>query len=108
MLVIKNSNKLMGNEINGWLCYSVTTTADMDNIVEYEFQFMKSTPVKSSPYQQFYHMSKDSYYKIKVRILTNEITEFNNEGCVEYMPTYSFKTLNGFVELLENRLPIGD
>lgn len=108
MLVIKNSNKLMGMEINGWLCYSTNIAADADNIVEYEFQFMKSTPVKSSPYQQFYHMTKDRYYKIKVRILTTEITEFNNEGYIEYMPTFSFKTLKGFVELLETRLPTGD
>lgn len=97
----------MGAEINGWLCYSVTTTAGTDSIVEYEFQFMKSTPVKNSPYQQFYHMTKDQYYKIKVRILSNQITEFNNEGCIEYMPTFSFKTLKGFIELLETRLPTG-
>ena len=107
-MIIKNANKIMGAEINGWLCCSVTPMADKDDIIEYEFQFMKSTPVKSSITQHYYHMTKDSYYKIKVRILTKEVTEFNNEGCIEYMPTFTFKTLMGFIELLETRLPLGD
>lgn len=102
---IKNPEKFLDANINGWTCNGANTIIEKDtNEITYEFNFWRQKPVINSPYRTWHTMARDEHTNVKIKLLSDGMIEFNNDGCVEYLSDWSIETMANFIELLENKI----
>jgi hypothetical protein len=110
---LENAGKMLNQVIpttdgNIWFVRDVSIT--MDDDVTYMFDLVTDVPVKSSPYQQYYHMTKLREERIKLRLhKTNSgadsIYELFCSGTIWHGYVNDINTMNKFISLLADKLP---
>ena len=109
---LENAGKMLNQAIptvdgNLWFVRDVSIT--MDDDVTYMFDLVTQVPVKSSPNQQYYHMTKAMEERVKLKLLkTNTsggVYELQCSGVMWHGYVTDINTINKFISLLADKLP---
>ena len=110
---IENVGKMLNQAIpttdgNLWFVRDVAVT--MDDDITYIFDLVTQVPVKSSPNQQYYHMTRVLEQKIKLRLIKteyakNNIYELKCGGTQWNGYCEDINTINKFISVLADKLP---
>ena len=111
-MILKNVDKILHQPIftkdgNLWFVKDVNVT--MDDDVTYEFKLVTQVPVKSSPNQQYYHMTRTMDETVKLVLITdytkNNIYELLCGGAMWRGYCEDIDTMDKFISVLADRLP---
>ena len=112
---IENAGKMLNQAIptkngNLWFVKDVSITMDVDNGITYIFDLVTQIPVKSSPNQQYYHMTRAIEERVKLILIKSE--EYKNNiyrlqcsGTEWHGYVTDINTMNKFISLLADKLP---
>lgn len=118
-MILKNPEKILHQPIiaedgNLWFANDVSVLIDTDNGLTYEFNLVTQQPVKSSPNQQYYHMTRTVEHKATLR-LHKMVDRYAKQGDSVYElfcgnMTYhgycvDIDTMNKFISVLVKQLP---
>jgi hypothetical protein len=108
-MIIKNPEKLLKQWIpthdgDLWYVTDVSVTIDVDNGIAYRFKLQTDAPVKSSPNQQYYHMTRTIEKEITLRI-TGPIYELYCDGLALHGYCKDIDSMDKFIKQVENILP---
>ena len=107
-MIIKNPDKLLKQWIqtNGdlWFVTDVSITMDNDASIAYRFKLQTDAPVKSSPNQQYYHMTRTIEKEITLRI-TGQVYELYCDGLALHGYCKDIDAMDKFIKQVENILP---
>lgn len=110
---LENAGKMLNQAIptvdgNLWFVRDVCIT--MDDEVTYMFDLVTQVPVKSSPNQQYYHMTRAIEERVKLVLFKSE--EYKNNiyrlqcsGTEWHGYVTDINTMNKFISLLADKLP---
>jgi hypothetical protein len=106
-MILKNVDKILHQPIitkdgNLWFAKDVIVT--MDDDVAYEFKLVTQVPVRSSPTQQYYHMTKTLDYTATLRLFGTTYELFCG-GQVWRGYCTDIDTIDKFILLLADMLP---
>jgi hypothetical protein len=114
-MILKNPDKILHQPIftkdgNFWFATDVNVLMHIDNSIEYEFKLVTQIPVKSSPNQQYYHMTRtmDETAKltlIKTDYAKNNIYELLCGGAMWRGYCSDIDTMDKFISVLADKLP---
>lgn len=111
-MILKNVEKILHKPIltkdgNLWFAKDVNVT--MDDDVTYEFKLVTQVPVKSSPNQQYYHMTRTMDETAKLVLITNytknNIYELLCGGAMWRGYCEDIDTMDKFISVLADMLP---
>ena len=108
-MLIKNPEKLLKQWIpthNGdlWYVTDVSVTIDVDNGIAYIFKLQTDAPVKSSPNQQYYNMTRTIEKEVTLR-LSRHTYQLSTPETVWQGYNKDIDTIDKFIKQLENVLP---
>ena len=112
-MTLKNVDKILHQPIftkDGDLWFVKDVNVTMDDDVTYEFKLVTQIPVKSSPNQQYYHMTRtmDETAKltlIKTDYAKNNIYELLCGGAMWRGYCEDIDTMDKFISVLADKLP---
>ena len=111
-MILKNVDKILHQPIftkDGELWFVKDVNVTMDDDVTYEFKLVTQVPVKSSPNQQYYHMTRTMDETVKLVLITdytkNNIYELLCGGAMWRGYCEDINTMNKFVSVLADKLP---
>jgi hypothetical protein len=111
-MTLKNVNKILHQPIftkDGDLWFVKDVNVTMDDDVTYEFKLVTQVPVKSSPNQQYYHMTRTMDETVKLVLITdytkNNIYELLCGGAMWRGYCEDIDTMDKFISVLADRLP---
>ena len=93
--------------INGqmWIVNECNKLADAErNLPAYEFECITDVPVKSSPNQQYYHMTKTLRARAELTLYDKSFELLCN-GEIKYGPIVAIDTKDKFISVLTEMLP---
>lgn len=99
---------IIGSDGQMWIVTECNRYADVDRGPYYEFVFVTDVPVKSSPQQKYYHMTKALKVKAELTFLRHQhenIFELACNGEVRYGPISAIDTVDKFKIILIEMLP---
>ncbi len=107
-MILKNPDKLLrqfipsatGNLV--WCATNVNVT--MDDEITYTFEFVTQAPVKSSPNQQYYSMTRAKNCEVKLKLF-GDTYEIFCEGETQRGYCTDIDTLDKFIHILIYLLP---
>jgi hypothetical protein len=106
-MIIKNPEKLLKQFIpnNGdiWFVRDLSVTMD-DNGISYIYKMSTEIPVKSSPHQQYYHMTRAVEQEVILRLLDSTFELYCN-GQAVYGYCKDIDTIDKFIKKVEDILP---
>ena len=112
---LENAGKMLNQAIptvdgNIWFVRDVSITMDVDNGITYIFDLVTDVPVKSSPNQQYYHMTKSMEERVKLTLIKidypkNNIYELLCGGAMWRGYVTDIDTMNKFISVLADKLP---
>ena len=109
---LENAGKMLNQAIptttgNIWFVRDVSITMDED--VTYIFDLVTQIPVKSSPNQQYYHMTRTMDETVKLVLITdytkNNIYELLCGGALWRGYCEDINTMHKFISVLADKLP---
>lgn len=116
-MILKNPEKILHQPIftkDGDLWFVKDVNVTMDDDVTYEFKLVTQQPVKSSPNQQYYHMTRTVEHKATLRLhkmvdkyIKNgySVYELVSNGMVQHGYVKDIDTMDKFISVLADRLP---
>ena len=111
-MTLKNVDKILHQPIftkDGDLWFVKDVNVTMDDDVTYEFKLVTQIPVKSSPNQQYYHMTRTMDETAKLVLITdytkNNIYELLCGGAMWRGYCEDIDTMDKFISVLADRLP---
>ena len=111
-MILKNVDKILHQPIftkDGDLWFVKDVNVTMDEDVTYEFKLVTQVPVKSSPNQQYYHMTRTMDETVKLVLITdytkNNIYELLCGGAMWRGYCEDIDTMDKFISVLADRLP---
>ena len=111
-MILKNVDKILHQPIftkDGELWFVKDVNVTMDEDVTYEFKLVTQVPVKSSPNQQYYHMTRTMDETVKLVLITdytkNNIYELLCGGAMWRGYCEDIDTMDKFISVLADRLP---
>lgn len=111
-MILKNVEKILHQPIftkDGELWFVKDVNVTMDDDVTYEFKLVTQVPVKSSPNQQYYHMTRTMDETVKLVLITdytkNNIYELLCGGAMWRGYCEDIDTMDKFISVLADRLP---
>ena len=111
-MIIKNPEKILKQPIftkDGDLWFVKDVNVLMDGDITYEFKLVTQVPVKSSPNQQYYHMTRTMDETAKLVLITdytkNNIYELLCGGAMWRGYCEDIDTMDKFISVLADRLP---
>ena len=111
-MILKNPEKILQEPIftkDGELWFVKDVNVTMDDDVTYEFKLVTQVPVKSSPNQQYYHMTRTMDETVKLVLITdytkNNIYELLCGGAMWRGYCEDIDTMDKFISVLADRLP---
>ena len=111
-MILKNVDKILHQPIftkDGELWFVKDVNVTMDDDVTYEFKLVTQVPVKSSPNQQYYHMTRTMDETAKLVLITdytkNNIYELLCGGAMWRGYCEDIDTMDKFISVLADRLP---
>ena len=111
-MILKNVEKILHQPIftkDGDLWFVKDVNVTMDDDVTYEFKLVTQIPVKSSPNQQYYHMTRTMDETVKLVLITdytkNNIYELLCGGAMWRGYCEDIDTMDKFISVLADRLP---
>ena len=111
-MTLKNVDKILHQPIftkDGELWFVKDVNVTMDDDVTYEFKLVTQIPVKSSPNQQYYHMTRTMDETVKLVLITdytkNNIYELLCGGAMWRGYCEDIDTMDKFISVLADRLP---
>ena len=111
-MILKNVDKILHQPIftkDGDLWFVKDVNVTMDDDVTYEFKLVTQVPVKSSPNQQYYHMTRTMDETVKLVLITdytkNNIYELLCGGAMWRGYCEDIDTMDKFISVLADRLP---
>ena len=111
-MILKNVDKILHQPIftkDGELWFVKDVNVTMDEDVTYEFKLVTQVPVKSSPNQQYYHMTRTMDETVKLVLITdytkNNIYELLCGGAMWRGYCEDINTMDKFISVLADRLP---
>jgi hypothetical protein len=111
-MILKNVDKILHQPIftkDGELWFVKDVNVTMDGDVTYEFKLVTQIPVKSSPNQQYYHMTRTMDETVKLVLITdytkNNIYELLCGGAMWRGYCEDIDTMDKFISVLADRLP---
>ena len=111
-MTLKNVDKILHQPIftkDGDLWFVKDVNVTMDDDVTYEFKLVTQIPVKSSPNQQYYHMTRTMDETVKLVLITNytknNIYELLCGGAMWRGYCEDIDTMDKFISVLADRLP---
>jgi hypothetical protein len=111
-MTLKNVDKILHQPIftkDGDLWFVKDVNVTMDDDVTYEFKLVTQVPVKSSPNQQYYHMTRTMDETVKLVLITdytkNNIYELLCGGAMWRGYCEDIDTMDKFISVLADRLP---
>ena len=111
-MILKNVDKILHQPIftkDGELWFVKDVNVTMDDDVTYEFKLVTQIPVKSSPNQQYYHMTRTMDETVKLVLITdytkNNIYELLCGGAMWRGYCEDIDTMDKFISVLADRLP---
>ena len=111
-MILKNPEKILQEPIftkDGDLWFVKDVNVTMDDDVTYEFKLVTQIPVKSSPNQQYYHMTRTMDETVKLVLITdytkNNIYELLCGGAMWRGYCEDIDTMDKFISVLADRLP---
>lgn len=109
---LENAGKMLNQAIptkdgNIWFVRDVSIT--MDDDVTYMFDLVTQIPVRNSPNQQYYHMTREIEERVKLVLITdytkNNIYELLCGGAMWRGYCEDINTMHKFISLLADKLP---
>ena len=111
-MILKNVDKILHQPIftkDGELWFVKDVNVTMDDDVTYEFKLVTQVPVKSSPNQQYYHMTRTMDETVKLVLITdytkNNIYELLCGGAMWRGYCEDINTMHKFISVLADKLP---
>ena len=111
-MTLKNVDKILHQPIftkDGELWFVKDVNVTMDDDVTYEFKLVTQVPVKSSPNQQYYHMTRTMDETVKLVLITdytkNNIYELLCGGAMWRGYCEDIDTMDKFISVLADKLP---
>ena len=111
-MTLKNVDKILHQPIftkDGDLWFVKDVNVLMDGDITYEFKLVTQVPVKSSPNQQYYHMTRTMDETVKLVLITdytkNNIYELLCGGAMWRGYCEDIDTMDKFISVLADRLP---
>ena len=111
-MILKNPEKILHQPIftkDGELWFVKDVNVLMDGDITYEFRLVTQIPVKSSPNQQYYHMTRTMDETVKLVLITNytknNIYELLCGGAMWRGYCEDIDTMDKFISVLADRLP---
>lgn len=112
-MILKNVEKILHQPIftkDGELWFVKDVNVMMDDDVTYEFKLVTQVPVKSSPTQQYYHMTRTmdetaTLTLIKTDYAKNNIYELLCGGAMWSGYCEDIDTMDKFISVLGDKLP---
>ena len=111
-MTLKNVDKILHQPIftkDGDLWFVKDVNVTMDDDVTYEFKLVTQIPVKSSPNQQYYHMTRTMDETVKLVLITdytkNNIYELLCGGAMWRGYCEDIDTMDKFISVLADKLP---
>jgi hypothetical protein len=111
-MIIKNPEKILQQPIftkDGDLWFVKDVNVLMDGDITYEFKLVTQVPVKSSPNQQYYHMTRTMDETAKLVLITNytknNIYELLCGGAMWRGYCEDIDTMDKFISVLADKLP---
>jgi len=111
-MILKNVDKILNQPIftkDGDLWFVKDVNVLMDGDITYEFKLVTQVPVKSSPNQQYYHMTRTMDETAKLVLITNytknNIYELLCGGAMWRGYCEDIDTMDKFISVLADRLP---
>lgn len=111
-MTLKNVNKILHQPIftkDGELWFVKDVNVLMDGDITYEFRLVTQVPVKSSPNQQYYHMTRTMDETAKLVLITdytkNNIYELLCGGAMWRGYCEDIDTMDKFISVLADKLP---
>jgi hypothetical protein len=105
-MIIKNPEKLLKTFIVSnedlWYVTDLSVTMD-DSGIAYIYKMSTEVPVKSSPNQQYYHMTRRIEQEVTLRI-TGRIYELYCDGCVLHGYCKDIDAMDKFINQISNIL----
>jgi hypothetical protein len=105
-MIIKNPEKLLKQWIptneDLWYVTDLSVTMD-DSGTAYIYKMSTDIPVKSSPNQQYYHMTRRVEQEVTLRI-TGPIYELYFDGCVLHGYCKDIDSMDKFINQISNIL----
>ncbi len=106
-MIIKNPDKLLKQWINAnddlWYVTDLNLTMYEDSIA-YIYKMRTEAPVKSSPNQQYYHMTRTIEKEVTLRI-TGLVYELYCDGLALHGYCKDIDSMDKFINQIENILP---
>jgi hypothetical protein len=106
-MIIKNPDKLLKQFIptNNDLWYVTELNLTMyEDSVAYTYKISTDVPVKSSPNQQYYHMTRRLDKEVTLRI-TGHVYELYCDGCALHGYCKDIDSLDKFIKRIADILP---
>ena len=110
---LENAGKMLNQAIptvdgNLWFVRDVCIT--MDDEVTYIFELVTQVPVKSSPNQQYYHMTKAMEERVELKLVKTEYADSNLYelvcgGAMWRGYVTDINTMHKFISVLADKLP---
>ena len=111
-MILKNVEKILHQPIftkDGDLWFVKDVNVLMERDITYEFKLVAQVPVKSSPNQQYYHMTRTMDETVKLVLITdytkNNIYELLCGGAMWRGYCEDIDTMDKFISVLADRLP---
>ena len=105
-MIIKNPEKLLKQWIPSnedlWYVTDLSVTMD-DSGTAYIYKMFSDVPVKSSPNQQYYHMTRRLEREVTLRI-TGPIYELYCDGCALHGYCKDIDSMDKFISQISNIL----
>lgn len=110
-MILKNPEKILHQPVPSkgsiWFVNDVSVT--MDDDISYIFDLVTQVPVKSSPNQQYYHMTKAINEKATLRLFKSgyqiDVYELICNGQALRGYCKDIDTMDKFISVLGNQLP---
>ena len=106
-MIIKNPEKLLKQWIptneDLWYVTDLSVTME-DSGTAYIYKMFTEVPVKSSPNQQYYHMTRAFEKEVTLRI-TGIVYELYCDGCALHGYCKDINSMDKFIKQIENILP---
>jgi hypothetical protein len=106
-MIIKNPEKLLKrfipNNTDLWYVRDLSVTMD-DSGISYIYKMSTDIPVKSSPQQQYYHMTRAIEQEVILRLIGPTYELYCN-GCILHGYCKDIDTLDKFINQITNILP---
>ena len=116
-MILKNVDKILHQPIftkDGELWFVKDVNVLMDGDITYEFKLVTQVPVKSSPNQQYYHMTRtmDETAKLRLHKMVDRyakqgdsVYELNCGGAMWHGYCEDIDTMDKFISVLADKLP---